>query len=560
MKAGVWYVLGFLVMFIYFYVYAVNYIRGVRADEIPDPVKTVQDFHDRVAKQLGKRPPPNLGVNPSHQLPLPALRQQQSQRRNDGGIDPRTIQKPVHPRLSWDYHNYTSTTTFLRHVSTIYSNLTALYSIGQSVQGRELWVMVVSRSPYEHMIGKPNIKYVANMHGNEAVGRELMLHLVLHLVQNYDTDYYIRWLLDNTRIHIMPSMNPDGFEVAQEGTCQGGQGRYNARGFDLNRNFPDYFKQNNKRSQPETEAVKEWISKIQFVLSGNIHGGALVSSYPFDNTPNSIFSSVLSSPSLTPDDDTFKHLAATYSLNHARMYLGEPCKVGAPQFRNGTTNGAAWYPLTGGMQDYNYIWHGCMEVTLELSCCKFPPATELSQFWDDNRNSLLQFLGEAHRGVKGFVKDQAAQPIEGASMKVKGRDVGFQTTKEGEFWRILLPGIYSMEVFAEGYQPREVQFAIVEQNPTLLNITLFAENNNAERLEATFNNGLQDLDNADRDKFLEDKLDDLLGEYDDIKEAEEEEEYYDDRIFGIIPNPLAKIHRDVTKSVDSFFENIPLIG
>ena len=59
--------------------------------------------------------------------------------------------------------------------------------------------------------------------------------------------------------------------------------------------------------------------------------------------------------------------------------------------------------------------------------------------------------------------------------QVKGRDVGFQTTKEGEFWRILLPGIYTMEVFAEGYQPREVQFAIVEQNPTLLNITLFAE-------------------------------------------------------------------------------------
>ena len=63
------------------------------------------------------------------------------------------------------------------------------------------------------------------MHGNEAVGRELMLHTILHLVQNYNTDYYIRWLLDNTRIHIMPSMNPDGFEVAQEGTCQGGQGR-----------------------------------------------------------------------------------------------------------------------------------------------------------------------------------------------------------------------------------------------------------------------------------------------------------------------------------------------
>ena len=42
-----------------------------------------------------------------------------------------------------------------------------------------MWVMVVSRSPYEHMIGKPNVKYVANMHGNEAVGRDgqILLHI-----------------------------------------------------------------------------------------------------------------------------------------------------------------------------------------------------------------------------------------------------------------------------------------------------------------------------------------------------------------------------------------------
>lgn len=433
MKTGGWYLSVLVITFLYFYIYAVNYVRG-------------------------------------SSIPSGSITQELKRRQGYQGL-----QLPTFPRLSMQYHNYTSMTTFLRHVSTIYANLTALYSIGQSVQGRELWVMVVSASPYEHMIGKPNVKYVANMHGNEAVGRELMLHLILYLVQNYETDYYVRWLLDNTRIHIMPSMNPDGFEVAQEGTCQGGQGRYNARGFDLNRNFPDYFKNNNKRSQPETEAVKEWISKIQFVLSGNIHGGAMVASYPFDNTPNSIFSSVLSTPSLTPDDDVFKHLAGTFSFNHGRMYLGEACKAGAPQFENGTTNGAAWYPLTGGMQDYNYIWHGCMEITLELSCCKFPPASELQGYWEDNRKSLLRFLGEAHRGVKGFVKDENFAPIEGASMKIRGRDVGFQTTKEGEFWRILLPGIYTMEVFAEGFVPREINFAVVEKNPTVLNITLSHE-------------------------------------------------------------------------------------
>lgn len=128
----------------------------------------------------------------------------------------------------------------------------------------------------------PNVLYIKNYSFWKPLN-----FLLQYLVNSYNTDNYIKWLLDNTRIHILPSLNPDGFEVAREGQCDGGQGRYNARGFDLNRNFPDYFKQNNKRGQPETDAVKEWTSKIQFVLSGGLHGGALVASYPFDNTPNS---------------------------------------------------------------------------------------------------------------------------------------------------------------------------------------------------------------------------------------------------------------------------------
>jgi hypothetical protein len=60
--------------------------------------------------------------------------------------------------------------------------------------------------------------------------------------------------------------------------------------------------------------------------------------------------------------------------------------------------------------------------------------------------SLVKFLAEAHRGVHGFVMDENGNPVEKASLKVKSRDVGFQTTKYGEFWRILLPGIYKLEV------------------------------------------------------------------------------------------------------------------
>lgn len=82
-------------------------------------------------------------------------------------------------------------------------------------------------------------------------------------------------------------------------------------------------------------------------------------------------------------------------------------------------------------------------------------------------------MAEAHRGVQGFVMDETNNPVEKASLKIKSRDVGFQTTKYGEFWRILLPGRYKLEVYAEGYQPKEVEFMVIDSHPTLLNVTLY---------------------------------------------------------------------------------------
>lgn len=154
-----------------------------------------------------------------------------------------------------------------------YPNITRLYSIGKSVQGRQLYVLEVAKYPGEHRFGIPEFKYVANMHGNEVVGRELLLLLAKYLCENYKIDDRITKLIDTTRIHLLPSMNPDGYELSVEGDTRSAVGRKNTNDIDLNRNFPDQYGTNefNRNTQPETEAIMKWTKSLPFVLSANLH-------------------------------------------------------------------------------------------------------------------------------------------------------------------------------------------------------------------------------------------------------------------------------------------------
>lgn len=61
--------------------------------------------------------------------------------------------------------------------------------------------------------------------------------------------------------------------------------RFNKNGVDLNRNFPDAFLKNDEQErEKEVEAVMKWLKTESFVLSANLHGGAVVASYPYDNS------------------------------------------------------------------------------------------------------------------------------------------------------------------------------------------------------------------------------------------------------------------------------------
>ncbi|XP_044264269.1 carboxypeptidase D-like [Tribolium madens] len=361
--------------------------------------------------------------------------------------------------LDWQYHNNTELEKYLKNfTSTTQGIKTGLYSIGKSTKKNDLWVVRLTAAK-DSKIGVPNVKFIGTVHGNEPVGREILLHFMEFLRDNYQVDPTITWVLDNTKIHFLPNLNPDGFALASENMCEGEYGRNNAFRMDLNRNFPDYYRTNRIPEAPETKAVKKWLRDVPFILSAALHGGALVANYPFDSVQE-LTSLSTNPPSLTPDNDVFMHLANVYARNHLKMHKGDLCNK-FQKFEGGIVNGAAWYPLTGGMQDYNYAFHGCMEITLEISCCKYPPAEALPQFWEENKMALINYCVEAHRGVTGQILDSATlQPVEQAALQISGRNITFHTGKTGEFWRLLLPGNYKLQVSANGYYDQVESFVV----------------------------------------------------------------------------------------------------
>ena len=54
---------------------------------------------------------------------------------------------------------------------------------------------------------------------------------------------------------------------------------------------------------------------------------------------------------------------------------------------------------------FNYLFSNSMELTLELSCCKFAKRERLLVEWDNNFKSLLAYVEQAQRGIKGIITD-----------------------------------------------------------------------------------------------------------------------------------------------------------
>ncbi|NXP78284.1 AEBP1 protein, partial [Ramphastos sulfuratus] len=252
----------------------------------------------------------------------------------------------------------------------------------------------------------------------------------------------VRSLVAETRIHLVPALNPDGYELAREAGSELGNwalGHWTEEGYDLFENFPDlasalwaaeerklvphkfpnhhipipeHYLAEDATVAVETRAVMAWMDKNPFVLGANLQGGEKLVSYPFDTArpvkevpagargiPDDYEDA---NPELqeTPDHAIFRWLAISYASAHLTMtetFRGG-CHTQDMTDAMGIVQGAKWHPRAGSMNDFSYLHTNCLELSLYLGCDKFPHESQLQQEWENNKEALLTFMEQVGAG------------------------------------------------------------------------------------------------------------------------------------------------------------------
>ena len=336
---------------------------------------------------------------------------------------------------------YSEIAPTLLNYQNAFPNLCQRHDLGAAhSRTRRLWALKISDNVGVEEF-EPEFTYIATMHGDEIVGTKMCMLLIDYMLTNYGTDTQVTNLIDEVEIWIVPLMNPDGYDRSP-------RTRYNNQGFDLNRSFPDLGDSNDPNDYPtEVAVMMNWHADQSIVLAANLHGGALVVNYPFDNEDTG--------SRYSDYQNLMVNISEAYSILNPPMW-------NSPSFYHGVTNGADWYIIDGGMQDYVWHFHGCTETTIELSNTKEPSSSTIGQFWSENRDAMLAYMEKCLIGVRGLVTDANTGAPLAATVTVVGRYQDLRTDPDvGDYHRMLLPGTYDLRFDADGYDPVVVSDVVV---------------------------------------------------------------------------------------------------
>ena len=340
--------------------------------------------------------------------------------------------------MQWNsYPTYRQYDSIMHIMAKTYPDLCIIDTIGFSIKGKGIYALKISDNPSLDE-DEPKVFLTAAMHGDELAGFVLMMRLAERLASGSNSNDIVSKINSGLEVWINPLSNPDGMYNSGDSILYPTRG--NSKGYDLNRNFPDPNISYSQSRQHETIDMMSFLQKHHFALSVNFHAGAEVVNYPWDRWSR-----------LHPDNGWFfdisRRYADTVHLHSASDYM--------TFLNNGVTNGAVWYSVNGGRQDYvTYSLEG-REVTIEIDDTKETPANELETLWNYNQRSFLGYINEALTGVNGYVTDSLTGLPLKAEVFIKSHDADssqvFSNALTGNYIRFLASGLWNITFKADGY-------------------------------------------------------------------------------------------------------------
>ena len=369
------------------------------------------------------------------------------------------ILKDRKSQTTWNFYpTYQQYLSFMSGFASAHPDICKLDTIGTTVHGRLLLVLKISDSVNVDR-GVPQFLYSSTMHGDEPPGYVFMLHLIDSLLSGYGQNSRITNLVNNYQIFINPLANPDGTYAGGDNTVYGAI-RYNGNYVDLNRNYPDpQFgpHPDGNAWQPETNAFMNFADNTHFTMSMNFHAGSEVFNYPWD---------CCGGDTLHADDSWWQFVGREYA-DTAHHY--SPAGY-FTDLMNGITNGAAWYYVHGGRQDYTTHFKHGREATLELSYIKILPANQLINYWNYNIHSFLNYIEESAYGFNGKITDSVTGLPIRAKILIPSHDTDssfvYSSLPSGWYFRPIDQGTYNITVSAPGYFSKTLSGVMVSRRTT----------------------------------------------------------------------------------------------
>jgi len=383
-------------------------------------------------------------------------------------------------RNDWNYYpNYDAYLLMMAQFAIDYPHLCRLVEFGTSINGRKLLACVISKNVNTRE-AEPQVFWTSSMHGDELAGYVLTLRFIDYLLTNYGSNERVTYLLDNMEIWVNPLANPDGTFYGGNNSVSGARRNNayvvgtNTTGRDLNRNYPDDtyggITPNNCLPTPcdplqqETAAFIALQQEQSFNLSVNIHGGAEVANYPWDNKTTA-----------TADHEWWKYVCREY-VDTVHIYKPNYMKgTGVSGNQNGIVWGWQWYQVYGGRQDYANYYDHTREFCLEISNSKTPAATQLPSYWDGHYRSFLNYTQQAMYGIQGVVTDACTgEPLHAKISLPNDIHNSFVWTdpRVGFYARYLKAGTYTATYSVDGYAAQTVTLTVSDKQKIVQNIEL----------------------------------------------------------------------------------------